>query len=375
MSRAIVARHYQSGKPSSFSIEEGRFSEIRPSDATGDLPWIAPGLIDPQINGFGGIDFNRPFTSDQWEHATSALAQNGCTHFLATLITNSPGGYDDLLESFPAAYPSGDGACLGLHFEGPFLNPDPGTRGAHDPALMASPDPSLLASWQKKSGGRVRLITLAPEVDINISTAFIRDAADRGIRISIGHSLAIGDALDAAIGAGATCWTHLGNACPPEIKKFENPLLHALSRKALLCSVIPDGIHVPPHAFAVFAAALRGRLLLTTDAMAGAGTSPGIYSLCQHDVSVGPDGVARVPDSGRLAGSTLTPIGGVFRAAGMADTSWPEMWDAASVRVARWLGFPHGLETGLPASFCLLSPGERPTLLSTWRDGLKVWGE
>jgi len=82
-----------------------------------------------------------------------------------------------------------------------------------------------------------------------------------------------------------------------------------------------------------------------------------------------------VPDSGRLAGSTLTPIGGVFRAAGMADTSWPEMWDAASVRVARWLGFPHGLETGLPASFCLLSPGERPTLLSTWRDGLKVWGE
>ncbi|HEY0256071.1 MAG TPA: amidohydrolase family protein, partial [Candidatus Methylacidiphilales bacterium] len=109
-----------------------------------DLPWIAPGLIDIQINGFGGIDFNRPIESEEaWQQATRQLYAHGCTGFLATLITNQEEGYRRLLTGLTARIRRDPRNCLGFHLEGPWLNPDPGYRGAHRAEWMQKPSVRL----------------------------------------------------------------------------------------------------------------------------------------------------------------------------------------------------------------------------------------
>ena len=240
---------------------------------------------------------------------------------------------------------------------------------------MGPPDLGLLEEWHALADRWLRLITLAPEVDLEGSLPVIRAASAKDVRIFLGHSSAMGENLQAAIDAGAVGWTHLGNAMPATVSKFENVILHALSQPKLMASLIPDGVHLPPHVFRALARALNAdaRLLLTTDAMAGAAASPGAYSLGEVAVEVGVDGAARLPGSGRLAGSTLTPIDGIFTAARMGGITWPQAWEAFSTRPAQQvLGLRHDLEAGASADFCLLSPEEEPKLLETWHRGACV---
>src|SRR5271155_3597812 len=241
-----------------------------------DLPWIAPGLVDLQINGFAGVDFNLPLESDgAWHHATQQLYAHGCTGFLIALITNEEEGYRKLLTDLTGRINLDPRNCLGFHMEGPWLNPDPGYRGAHRADWMQKPSVRLLDDWWAIAGPLLKLITLAPEIDPTASAQVIRAGVAKKIQFFLGHSAAMGETLRAAIEAGAVGWTHLGNAMPATVPKFENVILHALAQPGLLASLIPDGLHLPPHAFRVLARALEKahppRLLLTTDAMAGAG--------------------------------------------------------------------------------------------------------
>ena len=227
----------------------------------------------------------------------------------------------------------------------------------------------VLDHWQALSESGVRLITMAPEATGEDALDFIRSASTAGVRISIGHSVATGELLEKSIHAGASCWTHLGNAVQTPCHKFDNVIFHALARGELMASVIPDGHHIPAHALGVICRSLGDRLILTTDAMAGAGAPPGRHTVCHLEIEVGEDGIARMPDSGRLAGSTLTPFEAVFRAANLTGLPWPELWTAMSTRPTRWLGFGHGLETGHEASFCLFGTEPEPTLREVWLRG------
>src|SRR5262249_9124263 len=146
----------------------------------------------------------------------------------------------------------------------------------------------------------------------------------------------------------------------------------ALSRDALRATMIPDGKHIPPHVFRAMSHALGDRLMLTTDAMAGASVGPGLYSLCHMDIEVGEDRIARIPGQQHLAGSTLTQFKGAFRAAEMSGLPWPEMWDAFSVRPAEWVGFAHGLEQGYAASFCLMELAPELKLTGVYHQGLQA---
>jgi N-acetylglucosamine-6-phosphate deacetylase len=350
-----------------------------------DLPWIAPGLVDIQINGFAGIDFNRPLASDDaWHHATQQLYAHGCTGFLIALITNTEEGYRKLLTDLTGRINLDPRNCLGFHMEGPWLNPDPGTRGAHRPEWMQKPRLSLLAEWLGITGPLLKLITFAPEVDVRTSMEVIRAGVEKKVQFFLGHSAAMGEALDLAMNAGAVGWTHLGNAAPSPAPKFENVIMHALSKPELFASLIPDGLHVPPHAFRVLARSLQKghhtpRLLLTTDAMSGAAAgSPGRYTLGEVEVQVGADGAARLPTvgaepPGRLAGSTLTPFQGVGLAERMAGLFLEDAWTAFSTRPASLLGLNHGLTEGNSADFCLLSPENVPYLLATYHRGKCVY--
>jgi N-acetylglucosamine-6-phosphate deacetylase len=374
------------GQVCQIEIEDYVFKKITPlKEDVLDLPWIAPGLIDIQINGFAGVDFNRPIESDDaWHHATEQLYAHGCTGFLATLITNTEEGYRKLLPDLTGRINLDARNCLGFHLEGPWLNPDPAYRGAHKSEWMQKPRLALLAEWLGITGPLLKLITIAPEVDVAASMEVIRAGVEKKIQFFIGHSEAMGQTLEFAMNAGAIGWTHLGNAAPASAPKFDNVIMHALSHPDLFASLIPDGLHVPTYAFRVMARSLQKghhapRLLLTTDAMAGAGAGkPGRYTLGEVEVEVGEDGAARLPtvgaeSPGRLAGSTLTPFQGVGLAERMAGLFLEDAWTAFSSRPASLLGLTHGIAEGSPADFCLLSPENVPYLLATYHRGRCVY--
>ena len=370
-----------SGQICHVQIEDHIFKRITPEKADLlDLPWIAPGLVDIQINGFAGVDFNRALESDDaWHHAAKQLYAHGCTGFLATLITNTEEGYRRLLADLTGRINLDPRNCLGFHMEGPWLNPDPGYRGAHRAEWMQKPSLRQLEEWCAIAGPLLKLVTIAPEIDPKASAQVIRAGMAKKIRFFLGHSAAMGETLRAAMEAGAVGWTHLGNAVPATVPKFENVILHALAQPGLLASLIPDGLHLPSHAFRVLARALEKghhapRLLLTTDAMAGAGTDgQGRYTLGYVQVEIGADGSARLPDTGRLAGSTLTPFAGVFNAERMGGIFLENAWAAFSTRPASLLGLKHGLAEGNSADFCLISPEKTPYLLATYHRGKCVY--
>jgi len=371
----IHARHYLTGSPVTISIENGKYTGIDSLETEDtSLPWIGPGLVDIQINGFGGIDFNSPIDDfSNWEKACTTLYQTGTTHFLATLITNTSEQTATILESLEQHRRANPFNCIGYHMEGPFLNPSPSCRGAHHPEWMTPPNTTLLDQWQALTQNQVKLVTLAPEPYLEESYPFIRYATQKGVRISLGHSEATGKILQEAVEAGATAWTHLGNAIPNPAPKLDNVLLQALACDKLHPSIIPDGHHIPPHAVKVMARALGERLFLTTDAMSGAGAGPGTYKICHLEITVGEDGLARHPETNRLAGSTLTPFEAVFKAADMSEKPWPELWTAMSTRPGKWLGLTHQLELGEAASFCLFQTEPTPTLQETWHNGQRAF--
>ena len=372
------ARHYRTKAALSFTVADGRFAAVVPyagTESTHSLPLIAPGLVDLQVNGFAGVDFNRAegLTPATWEKACHALLQSGCTAFLATLITHTAEETSALLALLAARLAEHPLNCVGIHLEGPFLNPDPGTCGAHDPARMIVPDETLFTRWQEIAGGRIRRITLAPEVAPEVSLPFIRKRVAEGVRISVGHSLAMGDLLREAVDAGASSWTHLGNAMPRQVDKFDNVILHALAEERLAVSLIPDGEHLPDHVFRALARALGPRLHLTTDAMAGAGVTmtanpPETVTLGYRTVALDhATGRAVLPGSGRLAGATLLPFVGVSTAVKVSGLTRAECWEAFSVRPAKWIGLAPGndLAVGHEAKFCLFTPQPEGTAFMT----------
>jgi len=373
----IEARDYRSGLPLSISIEKGVYKKIERIANSPDslsFPWIAPGLVDLQINGFGGIDLNSEgLSSEQFEILCRKLFENGCTHFLATIITRPRNSYQKYLQKLNQLHCALPLNCIGFHLEGPFLSSTEGCRGVHRIEWMMKPDLSWLDEVMEASGEKVKLITIAPEIDKELSLQFIRKAVALGSAVAIGHSEASWEIIESAVIAGAKLWTHLGNALSFVVPKFQNVLLDVIASDLPYASLIPDGKHVPMVAFRALTKALGSRVILVSDAMAGAAASPGIYHLGDREIVVDPQGKAIEKQSGRLGGSTLRPFDGVFLAHKMTGIPWWEWWDAYSVRPAEILGIAHGLKEGNEASFCLFDLSPRPNLRELYHKGKKVY--
>jgi N-acetylglucosamine-6-phosphate deacetylase len=244
-------------------------------------------------------------------------------------------------------------ALAGWHIEGPFLSDEPGFRGAHDSAAMCNPTPGHIEELRECAGTDPVLLTLAPERPGAIQAVAL--AASLGIKVSLGHTNAPAGVLRQAVQAGATGFTHLGNGCPRELNRHDNILWRVWELEEVTCSLIPDAIHVSPPLFRfMHRMANPSGIYYTTDAMAAAGAPPGRYRLDQLEMEVGADQVVRLPGSPLFAGSALTPIEGVRRAARMLGCSWREVWPRFSEAPARFLGWPPLLQPGAPADFCLL---------------------
>jgi N-acetylglucosamine-6-phosphate deacetylase len=319
--------------------------------------WIAPALVDLQINGYAGVDFQQDNVSvEELLRATHALRRDGCVHFLLTLITDDWARLLARLRWFRALRensPELREAIIGWHIEGPFLSEKPGFCGAHNPAHMRDPKAEDVRELRAATGTDRVLITVAPERTRALEA--IRLAASLGIHISLGHTDATAEVLQQAVAAGATGFTHLGNGCPRELDRHDNILWRVCDTPGLTVSFIPDGIHVPARAFRLLHKLLDGPVYYTTDAMAAAGAGPGRYRLGELELEVGADQIVRQPGKSNFAGSALTPVQGVFRAAKMLNRPWQECWQRLSEVPAQFLGVQNSLGVGT-RSFCVIDP-------------------
>lgn len=362
--------HYATRKPVRLRWRDGRITslETAPAPPAPGL-WLAPALVDLQVNGYAGVDFQQDGLGlDELLAAVRGLRGAGCTRFLLTLITDEwPRLTARLrhLRALRSRSPELQSAITGWHIEGPFLSAEPGFHGAHDPALMLDPTPRHIHELRSITAGDPLLLTLAPERCDALEA--IRLAGSLGVKISLGHTNASADTLRAAGAAGATGFTHLGNACPRVLDRHDNILWRVLDTPGLTVSLIPDRIHVAPALFRlVHRLQPEGAVYYTTDAMAAAGAPPGRYTLGRLELEVGADQIVRPLGQTHFAGSALRPSDGVFRAAEMLRCDWQDAWRRFSEVPARFLGLESGLAPGRPAHFCLLrlAEGQRLAELS-----------
>jgi N-acetylglucosamine-6-phosphate deacetylase len=260
---------------------------------------LTPGFIDLQINGAFGHDFTAD-PSSIWPVA-ELLPRYGITAFLPTIITSPPETVavaQQIITQVPATGARG-AIPLGLHIEGPFLNPQ--KVGAHNPALLRPPDLAAVRNWSPERG--VRLVTLAPELPGAMD--LIHALLDQGVTISAGHSTATFEEAKAGFDAGIRYGTHLFNAMPPLHHRRPRLVGALLSDERTTVGMIVDGIHIHPSMVHLAWRALGPRRLnLVTDAMAALGMAPGTHRLADSSVVV--DGSSARLADGTLAGSILS---------------------------------------------------------------------
>jgi N-acetylglucosamine-6-phosphate deacetylase len=296
-----------------------------------------PGLVDIQVNGFAGIDFNSPgLSAEQIAGALPALRATGVTRFLPTLIT---GSLDHFSRCARGLIELNDPSIAGIHLEGPYISPADGPRGAHPRAHTVPATVDDFRRRQEAADGRIVLVTLAPEVAGAL--ALIEHLAANGIRVAIGHSEANTATIRDAISAGATMSTHLGNGCAAMLPRHPNLVWEQLASDDLFASFIVDGHHLPPATVkAMVRAKSPARTILVTDAMAAAGCAPGSYRIGALDVDVGTDRRVSLSGTPYLAGSALTmpeAIGNTVRFTGLPLS---EVLAMASTVPAEYLEIP-----------------------------------
>lgn len=303
-----------------------------PREADVDLgeATVVPGYVDAHTHGGGGSSF----TSGTPE-AAAAVARahllHGTTTIMASLVTDAP---DRLAKSLHELTPLvEEGLLAGLHLEGPWLSPR--HAGAHDPELLTLPTPEHVEAFVEAGGGHLRMVTLAPELPGGLDA--VRRLTATGVVAAIGHSDATYDVARAALDAGAGVGTHLFNAMRGLHHREPGPVAALLEHPDAYVELICDGVHVHPAALRLAAHAKPHLTILVTDAMAAAASEDGDYQLGPMTVWVR-DGVARLADTGAIAGSTLTMAAAVKYAVQVAGLPIEEVVRAATASPAAMLG-------------------------------------
>ncbi len=378
----FIARRYDTAELARFRIEAGRIFAVEsvkslPPKAikAGEPkapPWILPGLVDLQVNGYGGRDFSSPrLTIDDVAAVTAVEVSQGVTRYLPTVTTGPHDVLRHALATIAAACETRAEVArqvIGIHLEGPYISPEEGARGAHPAAHCRRPDWDEFQRLQEAAGGRIRLVTLAPELDG--AAAFIRRLTDSRVIVSLGHTAADGHGIRAAVDSGARLSTHLGNGAHRMLRRHPNYIWDQLAEDRLTATLIADGHHLPPEVLKTFVRAKTPeRVILVSDVSCMAGLPPGNYSTQLCDLEILADG--RLVLAGQdqlLAGAARPLLDGVANLVRSAGVTLRDAVDMASRRPAELLGLEsHTLAAGEPADFILVRglEGEpRPTLVT-----------
>src|SRR6516165_4492839 len=268
----IRARHYETSQPVEIVCEKDRIASIHA--ATSDFVdleagWVAPALFDLQINGCAGFGFSsEKLTAEQINLIIQECRRHGIASFCPTLVTNSFAALAHGLAVVRKACETDKAVAAALpaiHLEGPYISPEDGPRGAHSRQHVRKPNWDEFRRLQDASGGRIRLVTVAPE--LNGGIPFIEELVRDGVVVSIGHTAATGPCIQAAIAAGARLSTHLGNGAHALLPRHPNYIWEQLAADDLWASIICDGHHLPPSVIqCILRVKTPARTILTCDA-------------------------------------------------------------------------------------------------------------
>lgn len=391
------------GRAVQLGLDGGRIASVRELDAreaascmndagktgnhgtgmTEGLPFISPGFLDIQVNGFNGSDYSLENLDEG--HVASivrSMVRGGTTQHAPTFITMPR---ERLLRNLAlvarCARESEEigSALAGFHVEGPFISPEDGPRGAHDRSYVRVPDFDEFLAWQEAAEGRVGYLTVAPEVEGALG--FIRKVVQTGVRVSIGHTRADPEVIRQALDAGASLSTHLGNGSDLMLPRLRNFLWEQLATDDLFGSCICDGFHLPPSVVKVIARAKTlEKLILVSDAALLGGCKPGLYKWDRMDVEVFADGHIGLPGTTMLAGAAHLLDWDIPRFMEYTGCSLGDAIGLCTVNPARFLGsLPSRYGTlgvGAPANLCVFRYArgdERLGILQTFVQGRLVY--
>jgi N-acetylglucosamine-6-phosphate deacetylase len=341
-------------------LEDGKIKEVAASikneadihvNATGKGWILVPGFIDIHIHGASGFDV-MDGTQKALNGLASALPREGTTSFLATTMTQTEDSIGNALKNaslFNADTTQAE--MLGIHLEGPFISAK--RAGAQPIEHIISPSISLFEKWQNLSGNRIKLVTVAPEVDHGL--AFIEEVTANNVVASLGHTNATYEVVSEAVKAGATHVTHLYNQMSPFHHREPGVVGAALLEKPLTVELIVDFIHSAPKSVDL-AYRQKGAsgVILITDAMRAKGLAPGIYDLGGQDVEVTKNDARLV--AGTLAGSILTMENAAKNMKAATDCTLSELVAMTSTNAATQLGLSNkgAIESGKDADLTII---------------------
>ena len=290
-------------------IANGVITRVEKSSALSDF-FLSPGLVDLQVNGYGGFDVNSELLNAQIiVELVDVLLSKGVTSFAPTIITAPEEEICHALSVIADARGSHPrvAACIPfIHLEGPHISPLDGYRGAHPADAVRPPSLAMFERWQHAARGHIGMVTLSPH--FSECAPYIAALVEQGVHVAIGHTHAWPEQVQRAVHAGARLSTHLGNGIAPEIPRHRNPLWSQLADDRLTATFIADGHHLPPD---MLKAMLRAkgveRSILVSDSVALAGMPAGVYSTpVGGRVELRPDGRLCVLGSELLAGATAS---------------------------------------------------------------------
>ncbi|SKC70925.1 N-acetylglucosamine-6-phosphate deacetylase [Krasilnikoviella flava] len=310
----VEGRDPATGDVLQVGVEHGTIAEIRRfASRDPDMPYLAPGLVDLQVNGYRDADVNgADVSADAIAEITHALAREGVTTWVPTVVTAAERDIARSLRAVAAAKaadPAVDAAVPWAHVEGPFLSSQDGPRGVHDAVQIRPLDAAEVARW--RDAGPVGYVTVSPHAaDAPREIARITRL---GVRVAVGHTHATSDQVRAAVDAGATMSTHLGNGVHAHLPRHPNAIWAQLADDRLTCGFIADGHHLPADTLRVMLRAKGARrAFLVSDSTALAGSPPGTYRTpVGGDVELTPDGRLAYGGTGLLAGAALSLVHGL----------------------------------------------------------------
>ena len=340
----LQGRRYDTGQCVEVETAKGTIVALRAIADDANLPWLAPGFIDLQVNGYGGIGFNdADLSTAKIAKVAEALALQGVATFLPTCTTDSEEVIARSCAAIAAAceaLPALKQCVAGIHVEGPFISPQDGPRGAHPREQVRPPNFAEFERWQVAAKGMIRLLTLSPEYEE--AAEFIARATAQGVVVAIGHTNATSEQIKAAVNAGAKLSTHLGNGAHVLLKRHPNYIWDQLAEDRLMASLIADGHHLPP---AVVQCMLRAkspeRCLLISDMTNLAGCQPGSYRTSLGEVELLENGKLVVGGQREImAGASLPLAVGIGNAMRFAGLPLKAAIELATLNPARLLGLP-----------------------------------
>ena len=311
---SIQARHYDTADPIVVTFDDGLICDISPLESRSEnLLVLAPGLVDVQVNGYGGQEFNDPeLTAEKVRQICLAMDRDGVTQFCPTFTTQS---FELLQHSISTIAQAIDehtdisDRCTVLHLEGPYISGEDGPRGAHPLEHVRPPCWDEYQKFQHAALGKIGILTLSPEFPG--AGQFIQRVVDSGVVVAIGHTAASSDEIAAAIDAGATMSTHLGNGAHGTIRRHPNYIWDQIASDELTCSLIADGHHLPTSVIkSIIRAKSPDRCVLVSDITGMGGMPPGKYtSTGLGNVEVLENGRLVVPGQNQLLAGASLPIG------------------------------------------------------------------